>query len=418
VADGDVDADRAGPVVNASREVQRHDHNMVDNATFLLRLPPPAGARADAVRVAIKDLIDLVGTPTTAGSRAVARMSVPAERDATCLSGIRAAEARGDVVIVGKTNLHELAYGGDGINPAYGTPINPLDPHRVPGGSSSGSAVAVATGAADIALGSDTGGSIRIPSHCCGTAGLKTTWGRVTTSGVHALAPFLDTIGPMARDVAGVVAGMDLLEPGFAAAVEQRRAQLRRRVALLVGPGDEPAAPGLDTAVIAACERAGIEVVIRHAPWWNDVAAQSLTVLVGEAWRGLRHLLDRADGLEPRIAARIGIGESVSDRELTEARRWRPRTREFFAALLAEVDAIALPTLPIFAPLLGSDEVYGAPYTAYTRPANIAGTPALTVPVPLVTGSAAPQHAHLRGSVQLMSAADDDAVLCALGLLF
>src|SRR5438034_49487 len=126
-------------------------------------------------------------------------------------SGARAAGVR----IVGKTNLHELAFGTSGINPWFGTPTNPLDPGLVPGGSSSGSAVAVATDEADVALGSDTGGSVRIPSACCGTAGLKTTWGRVSLEGVWPLSLSLDTIGPMARDVRGVITGMTLLEPGF-----------------------------------------------------------------------------------------------------------------------------------------------------------------------------------------------------------
>ena len=162
-------------------------------------------------RLAVKDLIDMEGVPTTAGCRAVADEAKPAQRDAACMAGARAA----GVPIVGKTNLHELAFGASGVNRAFGTPVNPLDPSRVPGGSSSGSAVAVATGEADVAYGSDTGGSVRIPSACCGTTGLKTTHGRVSLDGVWPLATSLDTIGPMARDVAGVVTGMQLLEPGF-----------------------------------------------------------------------------------------------------------------------------------------------------------------------------------------------------------
>ena len=109
--------------------------------------------------------------------------------------------ARGEARFVGKTNLHELAYGISGINAAFGTPVNPLDPRRIPGGSSSGSAAAVAADEADVAYGTDTGGSIRIPAACCGIAGLKTTWGRISLDGVHPLAPSLDTVGPMARDV-------------------------------------------------------------------------------------------------------------------------------------------------------------------------------------------------------------------------
>ncbi len=126
--------------------------------------------------------------------------------------GARAANAS----IVGKVNLYELAFGASGVNEHYGTPVNPLDPALVPGGSSSGSAVAVAADEADVAYGSDTGGSIRIPAAFCGVTGLKTTHGRISLDGVWPLAPSLDTVGPMARDVAGVAAGMALLEPGFA----------------------------------------------------------------------------------------------------------------------------------------------------------------------------------------------------------
>jgi amidase len=174
--------------------------------TFITRLP----TSGDGIRLAVKDLIDVAGVPTTAGSRALAATAAPAESDAPCLAGARAAGAR----IVGKANLDELAFGASGVNAYFGTPVNPLDPGRVPGGSSSGAAVAVAGGEADLAYGSDTGGSIRVPSAFCGITGLKTTHGRIALAGVWPLAPSMDTIGPMARDVAGVAAalrGVDVL---------------------------------------------------------------------------------------------------------------------------------------------------------------------------------------------------------------
>src|ERR1700723_3951359 len=149
-------------------------------------------------RLAVKDLIDVAGVPTTAGSRALANAAA-AERDAPCLAGARAAGAR----VVGKANLDELAFGASGVNEYFGTPVNPLDPGLVPGGSSSGSAVAVADDEADLAYGSDTGGSVRVPAAFCGITGLKTTHGRIPLDGVWPLAPSMDTIGPMARDVAG-----------------------------------------------------------------------------------------------------------------------------------------------------------------------------------------------------------------------
>ena len=124
---------------------------MSPDPTWILRFPEPH----IGFRVAVKDLLDIVGTPTTAGCKAVERTAKPADADAACIAGLRAAIAAGTASIVGKTNLHELAFGADGINPAYGTPVNPLDATRIPGGSSSGSAVAVANNEADMGIGSD-----------------------------------------------------------------------------------------------------------------------------------------------------------------------------------------------------------------------------------------------------------------------
>src|SRR5438094_7098542 len=168
--------------------------------TFITRLD----SSGSGPRLAVKDLIDVEGVPTTAGSRAVERGAKPADADAPCLRGARAAGAR----IVGKANLHELAMLPFGTNPWFGTPVNPLDPALIPGGSSSGSAVAVATDEADVALGSDTGGSVRVPAACCGVAGLKTTHGRISVDGVYPLAPSLDTVGPIAGKGPGPGLGM------------------------------------------------------------------------------------------------------------------------------------------------------------------------------------------------------------------
>jgi amidase len=196
---------------------------------------------------------------TTSAAGSPARWQAPAARDAACLAGARAAGAQ----IVGKTNLHELAMLPLGTNQWFGTPINPLDPALVPGGSSSGSATAVATGEADVALGSDTGGSIRIPAACCGIVGLKTSCGRIPLDGVWPLAPSLDTIGPMAATVNGLVTGMALLEPGFAVA----KAPARR-----IGRLRTSARPEIEQAVDDALNAAGLEVVTldrgRHQVSW------------------------------------------------------------------------------------------------------------------------------------------------------
>src|SRR5215469_16597018 len=218
----------------------------------------------------------MAGLPTTAGSRAVAATAAPAERDASCLAGLRAAIGEGRARFAGKTNLHELAYGLSGINGAFGTPVNPLDPRRVPGGSSSGSATAVGSGEADVAYGTDTGGSIRVPAACCGIAGLKTTWGRIPLDGVYPLAPSMDTVGPIARDVAGLVAGMALLEPGFT---------VPAGLPAVVGRLTAEADPVISGAVDAALALTGWQICPVTLDGLDAAQTAAMTVLGAEAWQ-------------------------------------------------------------------------------------------------------------------------------------
>ena len=272
------------------------------------------------VRLAVKDLIDMEGVPTTAGCRAVADQAVAAGADAACLAGARAAGAR----IVGRTNLHELALGVTGVNPWFGTPVNPLDPTRVPGGSSSGSAVAVANGDADVAYGSDTGGSVRIPSACCGTAGLKTTWGRIPLDGVWPLSPSFDTIGPMARDVGGLEVGMALLEPGFAVAAAAPWRVGRVRV---------EADPIIDEAVDRALAATGWDVTDIILAEWESVSVTGGLLLVAEAWTTNRALAEaHPDAIGDDVLTRLHLGRDVSDQvSLSAAGKaqglWRSRLR-------------------------------------------------------------------------------------------
>ena len=253
------------------------------SATFITSF----AARGPGPRVAVKDLIDMAGMVTTAGSRVLAEAAVPAAADAACLAGLRAAGGQ----IVGRTNLHELALGVTGINPWFGTPANPLDASLAPGGSSSGSAVAVAAGEAGVAYGTDTGGSIRIPAACCGVCGLKTTWGRIPVAGVRPLAPSLDTVGPMAADVAGLIAGMQLLEPGFAVAAAPG--------ALRVGRLRVPAAPEVDDAVTAALRATSWEVSDLDPGEWLAATRWAPPLLVAEAYRANRDIFHRDAGGSP-----------------------------------------------------------------------------------------------------------------------
>ena len=251
------------------------------------------------------------GVPTTAGCRAVAEEAEPAAADAACLAGARAAGA----VIVGRTNLHEFALGVTGINPWYGTPENPLDPRLVPGGSSSGSAVAVATGEADVAFGSDTGGSVRIPAACCGTAGLKTTWGRVPLDGVWPLSPSFDTVGPMARDVAGVVLGMQLLEPGF---------EVGDAAGIRVGRLRVDAHPAIEAAIDVALRTSEWPVTDIDEPSWDGVTAAAGILLVSEAWETDHELVARNPGkVGSDVVNRLTLGADLHARHRVQ-RRGRP----------------------------------------------------------------------------------------------
>ncbi len=347
------------------------------------------------MRLAVKDLIDMEGEITTAGCRAVAERAIPAAHDAACLSGARAAGAR----IVGRTNLHELALGVTGVNPWFGTPVNPLDPRLVPGGSSSGSAVAVATGEADVAYGSDTGGSVRIPAACCGTTGLKTTWGRVPLEGVWPLSPSFDTVGPMARDIAGLVLGMQLLEPGFeSSSVPTDRA--------VIGRLRPPADPLIDEAIDRALAVSEWRCTELDVPEWDQATLHAGLLLVVEAWETNRELLARhPEGIGADVRDRLTIGSTFDAATIVEAwkgqREWQATLNDLFE----RVDFMVTPTLTIFPPEPedGLELLIGR----CTIPVNLAGVPALSLPVP--TNGALP------ASIQLIGPAGSEERLLTAG---
>ncbi len=362
--------------------------------TFITRL----SHAETGIRLAVKDLIDIEGVPTTAGSQAVAIAAAPAQRDAPCMSGARAAGA----TLIGKVNLHELAFGASGVNGYFATPVNPLDHDRVPGGSSSGSAVVVAVGDADIAYGSDTGGSIRIPAAFCGVVGLKTTHGRVSLEGVWPLAPSLDTVGPMARDVAGVAAGMALLEPGFTvdAAPAVRVGRIR--------PGGVNVDSVIDAAVDTALRRAGIKVTETDLADWVAAREACGKILETEAVESNLALLSdpsRRALLGADVRARLEAGKAITAGEVTAARAWQPDWRDALARALGTVELLALPTAPFFPPRLA--DARGLHYTVFTNPVNLAGFPALALPVP--------SSAHLPASLQLIGPPGSEALLLATG---
>lgn len=354
------------------------------------------------LRVAVKDNIDIADAETTAGSRAVSSLGRVATRDARCLTGIRKA----GVNIVGKTNLHELAVFATGINSWFGTPTNPLDPERIPGGSSSGSAVAVAEGSADIALGTDTGGSIRIPAACCGVSGLKTTYGRIPLEGVWPLAPSLDTVGVLAKTTQGLSTAMSLLDASFDGNVPPAS-----RVGRIETNGDPRIESSVDQLLLAS----GLDVKQLQLPAWSEAAEAFTVIFYSELWMSNHQLLEAQAvehlGGDVRQAIMRGRGSLAS---LPGARRWATEWAAQMSLLFQSVDVLVLPTIPIFAPRL--DEVVGnasrviTTLTKYTLPFNLAGIPALSISIP---GNGY----RLPASIQLVARAGEEALLLSTGRL-
>ena len=361
-----------------------------------------------ALRVAVKDLIDIAGTVTTRGSKVIAASPnlEPASMDAACLRGTRDAVAAGRATIVGKANLHELAYGVTGINPWFGTPVNPLDPNLAPGGSSSGSAVAVGDGEADVAFGTDTGGSIRIPAACCGVVGLKTTWGRVSTSGVAPLAPSLDTVGPMAATVRATEQGMALLEPGFSSAGRARP----RRIGRLHIPAAAHIDEAVDAAIDACCQAVDAELVDLTMPGWEKATWAAATVLDSEAWDTYAWLWrTHAADLSVDVAERLEQASKISPSDVDAAKRirieWDSELRQAFEA----VDLLTLPVLASDPPTL--DQASELKRIRCVTPFNLAGLPALALPIPTAKRSAIPV------SLQIVGPANAEEDLIAMGLV-
>ena len=363
-------------------------------STFITRMDP-AGS---GPRLAVKDLIDVAGVPTTAGCRAVADTAEPAARDAACMAGARAADAR----IMGKTNLTELAMTPIGVNPWFGTPVNPLAPDRVPGGSSSGSAAAVGAEEADVAYGTDTGGSVRIPAACCGLAGLKTTFGRIPVDGVWPLGKSLDTVGPLARNLAGIELGMQLLEPGFAAA---------GTAATTVGRIPTQSDPAIEAAIDEALRAAGFEVVVVELVELLGLNAAFATLYFAELWDADHELLEtRPEGLGAEVTELLTLAPVFAP-GAAEARASADELTASLVSVFGRVDLLALPTLPIFPPRLDDPDLATSEMVLdiarHTPLANVTGLPALAQPVPAAGG--------LPASLQLIGPHHGEELLVATG---
>jgi amidase len=360
---------------------------------FITRFDSPLGK---GLRVGVKDLIDMAGVPTTAGCRVLARGAEPATADAACLRGLRLAEQEGRASIVGKTNLHELAFGVTGINPWYGTPPNPLGDGLVPGGSSSGSASAVGLGEADVAIGTDTGGSVRIPAACCGVVGLKTTRGRVPLHGVVALAPSLDTVGPIAATVELVAEGMALLDPGFLRASRPARRLGRTR---------PQADAAVDAAVDSALQRAGFGIEELTLPGWGAANDAAMVILGAEAWAEHAELYSKhADELGGDVAARLQACSAITASQVESAWRQARAWDDELAGAFSRVDVLAMPTIGCPPPTV--EDAHRLLTVRATAPWNLAGLPAIALPVPMAGD-------HRPASLQLVAPGGGEELLVA-----
>ena len=306
----------------------------------------------DGVIVSIKDLFDVAGEPTRAGSTTLAD-APPAAKDAPVVERLR----KGGAVIVGKTNMSEFAFTGVGANPHYGTPGNRADRARVPGGSSSGAAVAVADDMCEISIGTDTGGSTRIPAALCGMVGYKPTKDRIPTEGAFPLSATLDSIGPLARTVeACAKADAVLAGEQYRPLVPAPPADLRLGIpqGLPLEELDASVAPSFDAA-LTRLGGAGASLTDMQFPLFDEMArVQSVaTIATVEAYRIHREAIAaRGDEFDPIVRHRIETGSAVSDADYAKMLEQR---RELVGAMdlrLAQVDALVLPTTPIVAPMM------------------------------------------------------------------
>ena len=306
----------------------------------------------DGAIVSIKDLFDVAGEVTRAGSKLLAAEGKPAAADAPIVRRLRAAGA----VIVAKTNMTEFAFSGIGANPHFGTPGNPADRARVPGGSTSGGAVAAADGMCEIAIGSDTGGSTRIPAALCGIVGFKPSRQRVPTDGAFPLSTTLDSIGPMARTVA------DCFHADAAMAGDEPQPLEPAPLAgLRIGIAQGPPLEQLDATVakrfpeaLDRLEKAGARLSAEKLPLLDQMDAVNAKggIAPVEAYAVHRERLTRrGDAVDPNVRVRIERAAKISAADYIDMLRERAVLVRAMDARLTDLDVLAMPTTPVVAPL-------------------------------------------------------------------
>ena len=360
---------------------------MPDRYRAFLAVPDEAPA---GIPLAVKDLIDTAGLVTTYGSE-IFRDHVP-ERTATAVTRLEEA----GYGIVGKTNLHEFAYGITSDNPHFGAVVNPLDSGRIPGGSSGGNAAALAAGLCDVALGTDSAGSVRLPAACCGVVGFKPTWGLVPTDGVFPLAPTFDAVGPMARSVGACATMLSALGAGPESASADLRAALAwtEHADPLVRARVEEAA-----ALLPRVEHVDIPLPGDLNPAFQAEAADVHRELFA----------DHADLYGENVRRKLEAAFTVSDEAVSVSRAEREAYRERALEALEGFDVLLTPTMPMVAPPVGpGDLVLRERMILLTRPFNATGWPALALPC-------GPAEGGLPASLQAAARPGEDAVVLAVG---
>ena len=404
---------------DALARIRRFDRRL--NAFVQVFDPPLFGDGNDGPTVAIKDLIDIAGVPTGGGAR-VPLDPAPAGHAVVVERLLHAGWS-----VVGKTQTVELAYGGWGTNRAVGAPWNPWDAqvHRAPGGSSSGSAVAVAAGLCDAALGSDTGGSVRIPAAMCGVVGLKPGRGLVSLTGVHPLSPALDTVGTLARDVATAARTLTIISgpdgaaatrgPFDAEAALNADVQGRRLAALpLEGLGEvHPEVARLYLEALDRLRAAGLQIDVVQPPQALDQSfAPNGLLMAGEGFRIWRDRIERYGAqMDPWIVRRFEAGREISDEHLAHAHLQRAADQTTFHTWLRDYDGLLSPTCPIPAPPMDSIDETTSPLSRLTRAANYLDLPGISVPCGLTDEG-------LPVGLQILGQPADEASVVALGAAY
>lgn len=348
-----------------------------------------------ALKVMVKDSIDIQGMKTMSGSQAL--MDTPA---ATANAEVVELILAADCQITAKTNLHELAFGITGINHSFGTALNPKYPDLIPGGSSSGSAAAIAAGLADFTLGTDTGGSIRMPAACCGVYGLKPTFDRVSRKGVHPTVSSLDCVGPFAMSVSMIETAMQIIDPSFHPLAELTQAP---KLAWL----DVRA----DTEVIECIQdyldQADLPLTSVKSEWFDSAFEAGMQVINYENWQAYAALTET--GLVGAdVNARLLKAAQTTLQQVQQAEQIKAKFKAEIDALLTQFDALILPTLPQIPPKVSEAEntVAFLNLTGLVRPFNLSGHPAISIPLQTASG--------LPVGLQIVAKQNADEHVCAI----